>query len=64
MFVRKCDRCGVDSTQMGDKNFLNFEVSFKNFKTSLDFCPKCWGEVGSEIVKELEGEKQEFDENV
>ena len=50
MFVRVCDRCGTDSTKLGDKNFLSFNVQFKNFSGTFDFCPKCWGEIGKDVV--------------
>lgn len=61
MFVRKCDRCGVDNLTINDKNFLTFEIKFNNFTMALDFCPKCWGEAGKDILKEL-GQDGENDE--
>lgn len=64
MFVRKCDRCGCESTEIGDKNFLSVTVGFRNFKGTFDFCPRCWGEVGKELYSEFEKKEDELDEKV
>lgn len=64
MFVRRCDCCGNDATEIGDKNFISVTIGFKKFKGTFDFCPKCWCEIGKDLYAEFDKKEDELDEKM